>query len=244
MAIVARYSNPITARQAAAYLTANGVIATSAPVVDPFQPGAVVEIGSKGLIGRAKDLIRHFDLLEPQYQESLESQAEPDLSKLPRALLPPCPSCGRPLPPDASVHACPGCGVAVNVVELIVELHGPEALGACFPVEPDADTGDLTDEQLERVELACTHCKYSLAGLENTGVCPECGGAYDKRTLVGMGLGSGMPPSDAYPSELADEQIVPFAINCPFCDYGLAGLPVTGTCPECGGRYNKREMLG
>ncbi len=34
----------------------------------------------------------------------------------------------------------------------------------------------------------------------------------------------------------------PLRLVCPHCAYALDGLPVPGTCPECGGRYSERTL--
>jgi hypothetical protein len=184
MRAVTRYKDPITARQAAAYLTAHGIVARAVIVSDPFNAGATVEIASPALAGTARTLLSQFDLLKPEYLQPLDDQAVPDLSRLPATYAPTCPVCRAPLPLDAMINSCPGCGAAINVVDRIIEQHGPEALEGCFPIDADANFADLTDEQISGMPLLCLFCQYSLAGLPLDGTCPECGQPYSKRGML------------------------------------------------------------
>jgi Zn finger protein HypA/HybF involved in hydrogenase expression len=181
---ITRYSTLVAARQAAAYLIEHGIQARALPTVDAFNPGAVVEIVNPDLAGQARSLLDKFDLHKPEYLQPLEDQALPDLSKLPPEFAPDCPACRAPLPLDAMLIRCQSCGGPVNVVDRIVELHGPEALQDCYV--PDAADGlvEMTDEQVSRLLLDCRACQYSLSGLPVTGNCPECGTRYNKRWML------------------------------------------------------------
>lgn len=92
--------------------------------------------------------------------ESLESQAAPDLSTLNPALAPRCPACAEILPLDATITSCPACQEPIDIVDLIVSEHGPEAFA--LPADPIA-------------RHACTRCGYPRRGLPDPEVCPECG---------------------------------------------------------------------
>src|SRR5262245_27650465 len=186
MRTVTRYVDPITARQAAAYLTSHGIVARAVVRIDTFNPGSSVEIVNDDLLEEARALLEQFELHKPEYLEPLEDQAVPDLSRLPASFAPTCPGCKARLPLDAVIARCRGCGATVHVVDRIVEQFGPEALQGCFPVDADADFSDLTDEQISRLGLACPGCQYSLSGLPVTGMCPECGRAYDKHEMLGL----------------------------------------------------------
>lgn len=99
--------------------------------------------------------------------ESLDDLSIPDLSTLDPSLLPSCPACAALLPPDASLSTCPSCAAPVDVVELIIAAHGPEA----FAKAPDPVT-----------RFCCGRCGYPRRGLPDPEICPECGTPFDPRS--------------------------------------------------------------
>ncbi len=108
------------------------------------------------------------------------ADAAPDLSRLDAVFAPECPGCLAPLPLDATLEACPACGGPVDVAELIAQIHGPEALEACYePPEPI-----LAERAIGELRLLCPGCQYSLDGQARTGVCQECGRPFDKEMIV------------------------------------------------------------
>lgn len=113
-----------------------------------------------------------------------QSPGEPelDLSRLSPALRVMCPACDASLDPRLGVDgtiAC-ACGARHDVVELIVNQHGPEALEGCT-----ASLESLGDSPtLMHATVKCVHCGYELEGLARRGICPECGKPYDKALCV------------------------------------------------------------
>ncbi len=105
-----------------------------------------------------------------------------DWSKLSPALRVACPMCEAILDPRDAAEGtirC-ACGTSHDVAELIVDQHGPEAFEGCTigseaPGKPPA---------LMHAVVKCVHCEYELEGLARRGVCPECGGRYDKAECI------------------------------------------------------------
>lgn len=198
MIIIARYQDAIPAQQAAAYLRAQRIVAgvTGGLLSGGGFLGAIkgqycVMVADPGVAQRARDLLRVFETTAIELSPTWEEQSEPDLALLDPALVPPCPGCGGELEPTEGF--CPHCGIDVDVVALVVEAHGPEGLEGCYP-DPGAWEQNLSDAERLMLELPlelspdeqraldvpCVRCRYSLAGLPFTGVCPECGREYSK----------------------------------------------------------------
>lgn len=114
-----------------------------------------------------------------------DSGWQPDLTRLGQGMAPLCPACGVTLPLNAGLGSCPSCRSAVDVVDLIVQRHGPEALDGCYPREESS----VESAMIERMMLLCPACRYSLDGMARAGTCPECGGRYDKAVIVRDFLG-------------------------------------------------------
>jgi hypothetical protein len=183
--IVTRYKDAVTGEQAAAYLSSQGVPAKAWRHNDVFDPTTCITIDNDALISQAGALIVEFEKQHPQYEVDLDSQTKPDLSRLSSALAPPCPSCGGRLPLDADLTSCQACGEAVSVWDLIVDAHGPDVLRYCYPSDllPDKP---ISPEMIREMHIPCPSCKYDLQGLTMSGLCPECGGYYDKRLVLGL----------------------------------------------------------
>jgi hypothetical protein len=197
MPTVRRYTSPILAQHAAAYLRRHGVVATVVGHISPFPS---MEVQLFPVPGRARDsgqfavvidsaaqrrdallLLDEFDRSPAEVDADWELDAVPDLSLLDPELAPPCPACGEALPLDASEEVCPGCGAAVDVSALLADRYGPELLAACIAA-PEAV--EIPGEVLDSAALACPGCGYALRGLSREGVCPECGERYSKRGLL------------------------------------------------------------
>jgi predicted RNA-binding Zn-ribbon protein involved in translation (DUF1610 family) len=95
----------------------------------------------------------------------------------------------------------------------------------------------------ERYMPACS-CGYRLPLRSGEVRCPECGTDSDVAALVVEQFGPEAMEL-CYPSAanaMSDEQLETLALACA-CGYSLGGLAVSGTCPECGAAYEKRELL-
>jgi hypothetical protein len=174
MEVVGRFATSIEAMHFVAYLREAGI--PDARIFNQGEPypgllGIDVAVGSADA-ARGRSLFDEFKRTPPTRGLDPED-AKPDLSLLDESLAPPCPGCGRTLPLE-DISRCPRCGAGVDVAELIVGRHGPEALAPCYPppLTPDEEAPDLQSH--------CPSCAYSLVDLPRTGVCPECGLPFDK----------------------------------------------------------------
>ena len=192
-----RYVSELAARQAADHLKYSGIPAvvhggtlanTLGIGASPFlASGYDVFIPDKRLAERAGGLLAAFEApadADPTgVADAWASSIEPDLSCLdPSRFAIDCSACRASLPLDASLQRCPSCGVAVDTVARVVELHGPEALEDAYP---EHDTGPPAEAvRFEDIPLSCAHCGYNLAGLRVSGRCPDCGTLFDKREML------------------------------------------------------------
>jgi Double zinc ribbon len=139
-----------------------------------------VMISSKDQADRAAGLLHEMDASPAEFETGWEqSQTRPDLSRLDPALAPPCPKCGRVLPMDSELSQCRACRAPVDVADLILQAHGPEALADAFDHAPM-----IPEEFMRDSPVPCPKCGYPLGGLPLEGVCPECGGGYRKVDIV------------------------------------------------------------
>lgn len=127
---------------------------------------------------RAQELLAEYDANPIELESAWEEQTEPDLSKLDESIThADCQRCGEPFPLDGSVGHCPGCQAELDIVECIIETHGPEALVDCYPSSHSAFDAAMLD-------LPCVHCEQTLKGLPPRGKCPRCGKVYDKEAML------------------------------------------------------------
>lgn len=193
---VARYTSEVQAEAAASYLRSCGV---PAQVVGHHLAEAVNRgLGFKALDvvvrsnedrARAKQLLEEFDRTPPTPDEGWEDRTEPDLSRLSPELIPDCPSCGVVLPANSAAKVCPSCGEEVDIVSLILDAHGPEALEPCYDEAPAAavitaptPSASPRDPALAGERLtprACSTCGVVLHDAGPRGRCSACGSLYD-----------------------------------------------------------------
>jgi hypothetical protein len=94
----------------------------------------------------------------------------------------------------------------------------------------------------------CPACRRALP-LDAAITQCSCGAQVDIPELIVQAHGPEVLQScfpaapDAVFGELSDEQVAALIKTCPVCDYSLEGLPNAGSCPECGQKYNKRDMI-
>lgn len=185
MDVVARLHDAVSAQQLVGFLRANGVPSTVSgglleavgPIVGAFKGQYTVVVLRRESLERAKELAASFFAEPAAFDEHWEAETEPDLRLLNPSLLPKCPACGHQLlkvPPD---DACPACHEPLDLVALVLDRHGPEALADCC-VPPDRATPD--NPAVRAMDVPCARCRYSLRGLSRRGRCPECGLPYDK----------------------------------------------------------------
>ena len=187
MGTVRRYMSRIAAQDAAEALRSAGIIATVVSDLDVLgsmpQSGDgshAVEIQDPADHDRARQVLETLDDQPITAEAGWEdSAATPDLAALAPGLAIPCPSCSAELARDASLDACPACGAPVDPTAIVLAMHGPEALSACYP-EPDP----LPDAAVDLAAFECARCRYSLRGLPQVSHCPECGLPYSKRRMM------------------------------------------------------------
>ncbi len=177
-----RYSDPVHAENAAAFLRDNGVHAAvvgdhvhsvfGVPGMRFFGVDLMIPNGSDR--AEAERLLEVFDSEPIEVEEGWEHAALPDLSVLdPSEIDVACPNCNVDLPLDATLERCPSCATPVDVAALIAHRHGPDVLAPCFEDE------SVMGFALRRGNATCDFCGYSLEGLAARGRCPECGSLYD-----------------------------------------------------------------
>ena len=185
MKVVYNHASALVAQAARDHLLAHGILSAVMGRTEGWlaavQSYDVMLCFSKQA-ARAQELLAD-DAWLPQASEEAAGQADeaiPDLSGLDPSLAAACPGCGMLLPLDESCQVCPACGHRVDVAELIVQTHGPEALEACYGRAEQL----LSNEQMNRLILLCPGCQHSLEGLPRVGLCVACGLEYDKDQIV------------------------------------------------------------
>lgn len=144
MVILKRYQNELKAERAAAFLRDHGVPATVVgQYLDVTGLSRALGGGRYELVVPGRDMREEAVLLLEEFEaieqlptaegEDLDEFAEqPDLTRLDPGLAPPCPSCEQLLPLRNELASCPACGGHVDLVQRLLDLHGPEVLMDCY----------------------------------------------------------------------------------------------------------------
>lgn len=153
-----------------------------------FNQGAYeLVIASKSDHTRASELLEGLVRNPPTIDPDWEDHVAPDLTLLDRRHIPNCPGCKWPVSLARPLGPCQRCGSAYDVLAMVFERHGPEALTPCYQTE--LPMANLSDEQVCDIAIDCTNCEYPLDGLGVRGTCPECGAWFDRRELFNGLLG-------------------------------------------------------
>lgn len=194
---IASFHSSAIAHLAAAYLREHavmaGVIDATLSAVTTIMGGSFgrgayeLVIATKRDKERADELLEHFRKHPPAIDPDWEEDVAPDLSLLDKAHIPNCPGCKWPVSIARPLGPCQRCGTKYDLMEMIFEKHGPEALAPCY--ETEAPMANLSDEQVCEIAIDCTNCEYPLDGLGVRGTCPECGASFDRRELFNGLLG-------------------------------------------------------
>ena len=183
MVRVARYTSMVLAEQAAMWLRDEGIEASvvghhvhDINISLDRRPYEVV-VANKEDAPRANQLITERAARDPEIEAPVvieEGEWRPDLSGLDQAKFGVrCPGCDTALPMDGTLEACPACATPVDLVDLIVTTHGPEAFEAMDPDEASARESGVIGW-----DARCESCKASLRGQTFTGRCAACGSLY------------------------------------------------------------------
>jgi len=189
-----RYASRIHADHAVAHLREHGVAARvigdhvqsifAIPIFNLLQMEVVLLDTDQE--PRARKLLDEYDEAQAasaEYENGATSEPPnltnvnftPDLSRLDRTHMDVrCPACDASLPIDATIARCPRCSGPVNIVEILIERFGPEALAPCY------DSPAIPEDAARALATRCKRCGYNLQGLPQRSRCPECGELFDK----------------------------------------------------------------
>lgn len=194
---VASYQSSAFAQLAAAHLREHGVMAGVIDASMSVVAGVMASTLNRGMHELviatrrdkelARELLAQFESSPPTIDPDWEENIAPDLSLLDKGMIPDCPGCRWPVSIARPMGPCQRCGAAYDVLEMVFQKHGPEALAGCY--ETDEPMANLSDEQVAEIAIDCPGCGCPLDGLGVRGRCPECSAAFDRRELFSGLLG-------------------------------------------------------
>lgn len=187
------YQSPAIAQLHAAHLREYGIMAGmidgSVSVIGTLYSSAIGQgqyelvISTKRAIDRAIELLDELELNPPDIDEGWEDDVHPDLSMIDPKHIPNCPNCDTQLSIARPFGPCIRCFTKYDLMQLIFDQFGPEALANCY--EQTEPMSHYSDEDVCSIELDCPTCSYPLDGLKIEGHCPECGLWFNRRELFG-----------------------------------------------------------
>lgn len=178
--------DPVHAQRLASYLRDEGIVAgvlhdiTSMGGFDFRAPGSSLVLLDRRDGELAEALLRDYEA-DPPTTPIDETMEDPDVTRLHPSIEVACAECDGTIVASLDPSACPACGSPVDVLALVLDQHGPEALATLYDDEPPGNFVDTAG-------VACPACGYWLGGLARSGVCPECAQPYSKDVLVTMFL--------------------------------------------------------
>lgn len=165
-----------------------------------------------------------------------------------------CGKCGYSREGLPTGARCPECGAAPSSIDPGKNPRKRARDGA-------SDDAPLAMAQPNARELAalgmlprpCPKCGYNLVGHRSTEPCPQCGAKRISTGWAAPAPGAPGPPgakptptgttTSAQPSA-ARGPIITEHTPCASCGYDLFGLPIAGSCPECGRPFVKPQKIG
>lgn len=181
------YDNLVRAQQTAQYLTQHGIAVKMFPLEDAgfARPRFELVLATRRQRARAEEILGEYEQESMVPETDWEEQSVPDLSRLdPNHCAVSCGACGASLPHDLDMTQCPECKAPYDLVERILEVHGPDALLDAFD-EEGVDANAVVDA----FDWHCERCDASLLSMPRRDRCPSCGNLYDKDEMFRKDFG-------------------------------------------------------